>query len=197
MGRVWDLEIPPNQKLVLMAYADAAEHDGSRSFPGHERLQEMTGYSRAQIHRITNQLIAGGWLEQVAGGHRGQRAEYIVKVSQDETHTEEKVLHQGTESVAQLRDTSRPDPSYNASTASIGFTAFHADRAVEAVRKRKRKGLPVKSEAGLAMTIQADPDFIEESKELWEHRDCERCGGKGEIEEYSPGAGMTAVKCNA
>jgi hypothetical protein len=197
MGRVWDLNLPPNQKLVLMAYADAAEHDGTKSFPGHERLSEMTGYSRAQVQRITNQLVDNGLLEQVSSGRRGQRAEFIVKVLQDAPLEEEIVAHGGRDSGAQLRATSRPDPSYNASTSSNGFTAFNAKRAVEAVRQRKRNGLKVKSEAGLAMTIQQDPDFVEESRELWAHRDCDDCGGKGFKENYAPGAGQVQVKCES
>jgi len=195
MGTVWDTDLPPNQKLVLLAYADAAEHDGTRSYPGYERLVEMTGYSRAQLHRITNLLLESGRLVQVKPGHRGQRAEYAVKVSQDETQSGGKVSHLGTESVAQLRDTSRPDPSYTTSTSN-GFTRYNAKRAVEAVRDRQRRGLTVKSEAGLAMTIQADPDFIAESERLWGHRDCV-CGGKGYTEEYAPGAGTRQVACDA
>ena len=43
MGKVWDADLPPNLKLVLLAYADAAEHDGTEIWPGHERLASMTG----------------------------------------------------------------------------------------------------------------------------------------------------------
>jgi hypothetical protein len=90
-----------------------------------------------------------------------------------------------------------PDPTRtpNTTSASNGFTAFHAQRAAEAVRERKRKGLEVKSEGGLARTIQGDPDFVAESKRLWAHRDCEKCGGKGFVEDYAPGAGQVRVKC--
>jgi hypothetical protein len=79
--------------------------------------------------------------------------------------------------------------------ASNGFVAFNARRAVEATRERKRRGLPVKSESGLAKTIQADPEHVAESQRLWGHRDCPKCRGKGVVGVYSPGAGMRSVVC--
>mgnify|MGYP002626830334 CR=1 FL=1 len=78
LGRVWDTALPPNQRLVLLAYADAAEHDGTRSFPGEERLSDMTGYSRSQVQRITTELVKLGVLVRVKPGFRGQRAEFAV-----------------------------------------------------------------------------------------------------------------------
>jgi len=89
MGRVWDADLPPNHKLVLLAYADAAEHDGTRSYPGWERLVQMTGYSRMHVHRITSELLGSGLLVQVRAGRRNQRAEFRIPleriVSQDAT----------------------------------------------------------------------------------------------------------------
>lgn len=99
------------------------------------------------------------------------------------------------------RSSGNPDPTPtrtpNASSASNGFTGFHAQRAVDAVRERKRKGLEVKSDGGLARTIQADPDFRAESERIWAHRDCDKCDGDGFVSEYSPGAGMRKVECDA
>jgi hypothetical protein len=111
MGRVWDADLSPNHKLVLLAYADAAEHDGTQSYPGWERLVKMTGYSRSQIERITRELLEIGVLTKTRQGFRGQRAEFAVLVSQIATQSDEIVSRGGRESVAQLRDTSRPDPS--------------------------------------------------------------------------------------
>ena len=94
-----------------------------------------------------------------------------------------------------------PDPTPtrtpNTTTAEDGFTAFNAKRAVEAVRQRKNQGLPVKSEGGLARTIQADADHIAESQRLWAHRNCENCSGKGSTRAYAPGAGMVETLCVA
>ena len=139
MGRVWDSDLPPNLRLVLLAYADAAEHDGTQSYPGWERLVHMTGYSRSQVSAITRQLIDLGVLIQVKAGHRGQRAEFAIdftalaKVSEPRTQTtaesvrqaehsdsgevSDDATHSGAESVASEGgkvsgpgDTSRPRP---------------------------------------------------------------------------------------
>ncbi len=78
MAQVWDSDLAPNHRLVLLAYADAAEHDGTKAFPGEERLAAMTGYSTPTIRRVTAELLKLGVLIQVKKGHPGQRAEYHV-----------------------------------------------------------------------------------------------------------------------
>lgn len=92
MSLVWDSDLPTNQKMVLLAYADSASHDGRDIYPGHKRMSTMTGYVRQTVAKITDQLLETGVLVQVAAGHRGQRAEYVIvldhpllKVSPDET----------------------------------------------------------------------------------------------------------------
>jgi hypothetical protein len=90
-----------------------------------------------------------------------------------------------------------PSPSrpVNASSATVGFTAFNADRAVAAVDHRIKQGLPVKNRNGLAKTIAADPEHVAESERVWAHRDCETCRGKGFVELWSPGGGNTQAEC--
>lgn len=91
MAQVWDSDLPPNHKLVLLAYADAANDDGTHCFPGEERLAQMTGYSVSQIRRITRELIDSGRLIQVKRGYRGQRAEFAIpKGAQSATHSDGK-----------------------------------------------------------------------------------------------------------
>lgn len=81
--------------------------------------------------------------------------------------------------------------------ARATFDAFHADRAAAEVKRRQFEGLPVKNPGGLKHTIRADTEFLTESRRLWAHRDCSSCKGKGHTEEYSPGAGMRKVECEA
>ncbi len=81
MGLVWDTDLPSNLKLLLLAYADAAEHDGTEIWPGHGRLQWMTGYSRSQVERNTRSLIECGVLIRVQKGHRGRRAAFVIPLS--------------------------------------------------------------------------------------------------------------------
>lgn len=88
MAQVWDADLPPNHKLVLLAYADAADDDGTHAFPGEERLSQMTGYSVSQVRRVTRELIDTGKLVRVKRGHRGQRAEFaILEGAQSATHS--------------------------------------------------------------------------------------------------------------
>lgn len=88
-----------------------------------------------------------------------------------------------------------PDPVPHKASASSEFDAFNAKRAVEAVRKRQRDGLPVKSPNGLARTIAADPEHVAESKRLWAHRECDACKGRGSKSVYGAGSGMVDVPC--
>ncbi len=106
MGKVWDTNLPPNQRLVLLAYADAAEHDGTEIWPGHERLTSMTGYSRSQVERITRDLITAGVLIRVTKGYRGRRARFAIPldhpafVSQDATQSKVDSVASAPDSVA-------------------------------------------------------------------------------------------------
>ena len=45
MGQVWNTELPPNQRLVLLAYAARANDDGGSLFPGAAALLRNTGYT--------------------------------------------------------------------------------------------------------------------------------------------------------
>ncbi len=92
MAQVWDSPLPPNQRLVLLAYADHANDDGTSVYPGESRMVTKTGYSAGNIRKITAALIRDGWLYQVAAGRRGQRAAFTVNVrkllgAQDDTQT--------------------------------------------------------------------------------------------------------------
>ena len=115
MGKVWDTDLPPNQRLVLLAYADAAEHDGTDIWPGHKRLASMTGYSRTQVERITRDLITAGVLIRVTKAYRGRRARFCIPldhpafVSQDATQSESGNVATETESVASEVNEVAPD----------------------------------------------------------------------------------------
>ena len=106
MGLVWDTELPGNLKLLLLAYADAAEHDGTEIWPGRKRLASMCGVSVATADRLTRKLLEGGYLIQVQKGHRGQRAAYLIPLDmvgnayQIDTHSDEESLSTGTESLS-------------------------------------------------------------------------------------------------
>lgn len=77
MSKVWELDLEPNKRLVLLAYADHADDDGAHVFPSLDRVAHKTGYSRDQTKRISRQLRDDGLMELVAEGRgRGNPSEY-------------------------------------------------------------------------------------------------------------------------
>ena len=123
MGRVWDADLPPNLKLVLLAYADAAEHDGTEIWPGWDRVAAMTGYSEPTVARITAELRKLGVLVQVQRGFTGQRSKYLIDLShpslrayQDDMQSESESLSNDRESLSNDRESlslTIPLPSYS------------------------------------------------------------------------------------
>ncbi len=62
MGKVWELDLPANEKFVLLALADHADHDGNNVFPGLELIAFKTGYTTQQVRRIERKLETRGIL---------------------------------------------------------------------------------------------------------------------------------------
>jgi len=58
MGLVWDCGLPKDEKYILLAYADHADHEGRGIYPAVTLIAWKTGYSVRQVQRITKQLIA-------------------------------------------------------------------------------------------------------------------------------------------
>jgi DnaD/phage-associated family protein len=61
-ARVWELPLPRDQKLVLLAYADHASHDGTNIYPSVYLVARKSGYSERSVQKITRALQAAGWL---------------------------------------------------------------------------------------------------------------------------------------
>jgi hypothetical protein len=56
MGMVWDLDVEPNKKLILLAYADHADHEGRSIYPAVATIAKKTGYSERSVQQISRQL---------------------------------------------------------------------------------------------------------------------------------------------
>lgn len=56
MGRVWEMDLPPNKLLVMLALADHADHDGENIYPSQTTVAEKTGYSARSVRRILREL---------------------------------------------------------------------------------------------------------------------------------------------
>ena len=57
MAWVWDQDISRDEKFVLLAYADHADHEGNNIFPAVSSIAQKTGYSKRSIQKITKTLI--------------------------------------------------------------------------------------------------------------------------------------------
>lgn len=57
MGGVFDLDLTPAQQIVLLAYADHADHLGRNVYPSKKLIAWKTGYGLRQVQRITDQLV--------------------------------------------------------------------------------------------------------------------------------------------
>ena len=65
MGQVWDLDLPHNQLIILLAMADHADHDGGNVYPSIGLIAWKTGYSERTVQRVISTLIGDGILECV------------------------------------------------------------------------------------------------------------------------------------
>jgi hypothetical protein len=73
-GLVWDLDLPQNEKYVLLAYADKADHEGHNCYPGVGLVAWMTGYSEDSVRRLTRDLLHKRNLLEVEERGGGGRA---------------------------------------------------------------------------------------------------------------------------
>ena len=62
MSWVWDQPIERDEKFVLLAYADHADHDGNNIYPAVATVAKKTGYSERSVQRITRLLVQHSWL---------------------------------------------------------------------------------------------------------------------------------------
>lgn len=78
MTWVWDYsQAKGNDRLVLLAIADSADHDGSNAWPSVATLCRKTGLSESTVHRCIRSLVKLGELrvDRQAGGPARMRAE--------------------------------------------------------------------------------------------------------------------------
>lgn len=64
-GKVWELDLDPVEKLVLLALADHADHEGNNVRPGNELLCAKTGLSERTIGKKIEKFVKAGILVPV------------------------------------------------------------------------------------------------------------------------------------
>jgi hypothetical protein len=72
--KVWELDIPRNEALVLLAYADHGKEGDS---PSQNLVAWRTGYSRKEISRITKRLLKKNVIK-VVKAEPGQPTQYAL-----------------------------------------------------------------------------------------------------------------------
>jgi hypothetical protein len=88
MGAVWELDLEPPRKLVLLAMADHADHDGMNVRPSVRMVAQKTGYSERQVQRIIRELEAAAILVvQEAGTGRGHATHYRIVLPKGDNMT--------------------------------------------------------------------------------------------------------------
>ena len=63
MAQVWKIDLPPMEKLVLLALADCANDEG-KAWPAASTLMRKTNASESSVRRAVQSLIATGHLQQ-------------------------------------------------------------------------------------------------------------------------------------
>lgn len=111
MGVVWDLDLPPNQRLVLLAYADHADDEGGSIFPSLARVAHKTGYSRDQVRRISKELVAANLMVRVSEATPGRGAEYRLTLERGSILPPFKPRGGGANNPSQVGAPMPPEPS--------------------------------------------------------------------------------------
>ncbi len=80
MGAVWDLDLPANEQIVLLALADHADHAGNNVFPSNGLVAWKCGISSRSVTRIKKQLCDRGILVTVSE-EAGRVKEHRINLS--------------------------------------------------------------------------------------------------------------------
>jgi DnaD/phage-associated family protein len=78
MEQVWKLDLPQNEKLVLLAYADHADEHGRSVFPSIKYLMQKTGYSERSVQVITRKLQSRSLLKLEGRGPYGTNLWHVT-----------------------------------------------------------------------------------------------------------------------
>ena len=71
MGLVWDADLPKDEKFILLAYVDHADHNGRGMFPSVPLIAWKTGYTERGVRKIKSRLIEKGVLVEYGTSEYG------------------------------------------------------------------------------------------------------------------------------
>lgn len=79
MAEVWKLDLPQNEKFVLLAFGDHADDEGI-TFPSIGRIAWKTGYTSRQVQVIAGRLRECGLLETISKTQAGRSMPTVYRV---------------------------------------------------------------------------------------------------------------------
>jgi len=79
MSLVWEADLPPSEKYVLLALADHARDDGTRIYPSVKTVCRKTGFSRRTVQRHINTLLDLDVLAIVKKSVHYATTEYLIR----------------------------------------------------------------------------------------------------------------------
>lgn len=78
-GEVWEFDLPTNEKLVCLALADHADHNGENVYPSQALIAWKTGFSVRHVRRLIDSLIKKGAVICMADGKgKGRPNTYAI-----------------------------------------------------------------------------------------------------------------------
>ena len=111
---VWDSSLPPIDRLVALAYADHADHDGHHIYPSRETIARKTGLDIRTISRVRERLIRQGVLVPVRMSKGGRPSEFSMS---------NEALNRGAVPLSDPDSTGAPSP-LNRGTQSLSTGAL-------------------------------------------------------------------------
>lgn len=146
MGMVWDLEIVRDEKLVLLAYADHADHSGENIFPAVSTIARKTGYSERSVQSITRRLEKAGLLVSDGHGPHGTNQYHIPLCGgvisarvQDETARGAEMELQGCKKPSKGVQPIAPESSLTVLKPSINACVLSPKEIEEITQKEKAR----------------------------------------------------------
>ena len=84
MSYVFDADLPPSEKLVMLVLCDFANDQGERCHPSKNTVAEKSSLSKRQVQRVMKQLADRGLLalmDNAKGGAPGKTCHYHINVA--------------------------------------------------------------------------------------------------------------------
>jgi len=195
MGLVWDADLPKDEKFILLAYADHADHTGRNVYPSVGLVAWKTGYSPRSVTRITHKLEERGIMLQTGRATHNVKKWQIVPSNLPErtdwrTHCAEvtacqddnddtpdltnttvypdTVSPKSSLTINEPSDTLHDDSKKELSPAQLNFSALaKVCRFDLRLITKKQRGMLNVTEKALREGVGATPDQIAQFSEWW------------------------------